>query len=55
MTATAKAGVNLRDDTKSADFDFNVEPVTKTVALRFIVRDAATGRMGSTDVPLARR
>jgi VWFA-related protein len=54
MVANAKPGVNLRDSTKNADFDFHVEPVAKTAVLRFVVRDAATGRMGSVDLPLAR-
>jgi hypothetical protein len=49
--ATAKPGVNLRDSTKNADFDFHVEPAGKTATLRFVVRDAATGRMGSVDLP----
>lgn len=54
MTATAKPGVNLRDDRKNADFDFNVVPVAKAAVLRFVVRDAATGRMGSVDLPLTK-
>ncbi len=55
MTATAKAGVNLRDETKNADFDFTAEPAAKATMLRFVVRDAATGRMGSVDLPLAKK
>ena len=52
-TARAKPGVNLRDETKIADFEFNVQPAAKAATLRFIVRDAASGRMGSFDLRLA--
>ena len=55
MTATAKPGVNLHDDSKNADFDFNVEPAARATVLRFVVRDAATGRMGSVDLSLAKK
>lgn len=53
MTATARAGANLRDETKTANFEFEVQPAAKATTLRFIVRDAATGRMGSVDLPLS--
>ena len=52
MTAHARAGTNLNDSTRNADFDFPVKPVAKATTLRFIVRDSATGRMGSVDLPL---
>jgi hypothetical protein len=52
MTANARFGVDLRDSTKSADFNFTVKPVAKATTLRFIVRDSATGRMGTVDLPL---
>jgi len=52
MTASAKASANLTDPLKFADFDFTVQPASKAVTLRFIVRDSATGHMGSTDLLL---
>jgi len=52
MTASAGRGVDLRDSSKNADFDFVVKPVAKATVLRFVVRDAGTGRMGSVDLPL---
>lgn len=54
MTAHARAGVNLRDAEKTADFAFSVEPLVKGKAatLRFVVRDNATGRMGNFDMPV---
>lgn len=54
MTAHARAGVNLRDADKTADFAFVVEPLAKGKAatLRFVVRDNATGRMGNFDLPV---
>jgi len=55
MTATARADVDLRDTSRNADFDFTVKPVPKATTLRFIVRDAGTGRMGSVDLPLPDR
>jgi len=52
MMAKARADVNLRDTNRNADFDFTVKPVAKATMLRFVVRDAGTGRMGSMDLPL---
>jgi VWFA-related protein len=52
MVAKARADVNLRDSSRNADFDFTVKPVAKATILRFVVRDAGTGRMGSVDLPL---
>jgi VWFA-related protein len=52
MTATAKPGVKLNDPAKMADFAFSVQPSPKAAALRFIVRDNASGRMGSADLQL---
>ena len=54
MTATARSVANLRDETKTANFEFEVQPAAKATTLRFIVRDAATGRMGSVDLPLTK-
>ena len=52
MTASAKPGANLADPSHTADFLFVAQPTPKATALRFIVRDSATGRMGSFDLPL---
>ena len=54
MTANAKPGAKLSDPAKTADFIFPVQPAAKMVTLRFIVRDNATGRMGSADLPLTK-
>lgn len=51
-TATARAGVNLHDAGKVANFEFEAKPTPKAAAMRFVVRDDTTGRMGSFDVPL---
>jgi VWFA-related protein len=52
MKASAKPGANLTDPVKTADFVFAVQPSPKASTLRFIVRDNATGRMGSADLQL---
>jgi len=52
MTANARAGVDLRDSTRSANFNITVKREAKATMLRFVVRDSATGRMGSVDLPL---
>lgn len=52
MTAIAKLGANLQDAAKVADFVFTALPLPRATTLRFIVRDNATGRMGSVDLPL---
>lgn len=53
MTAHARAGVNLADPAKTADFLF-VAPTpaksAKAKTLRFVVRDEGTGRMGSVNL-----
>lgn len=55
MSATAKSGVNLKDPAKLADFVLTTQPPPKTATLRFVVRDNASGRMGSFDLPLKMR
>jgi hypothetical protein len=55
MTANAKPGANLADPLHTADFLFAASPAPKAATLRFIVRDSATGRMGSFDLPLGTR
>ena len=54
MKANAGASVNLRDPKQMADFVFTAPPpaksAPKTRTLRFVVRDAGSGRMGSFDV-----
>ncbi len=50
MTANAGPRVDMYDASRLADFIFTAPPVPKTTALRFVVRDSATGRMGSVDL-----
>lgn len=52
MLANAAPGADLRDAAKTADFAVAARPAARASALRFIVRDSATGRMGSVDLPL---
>jgi VWFA-related protein len=52
MTANARAGANLADPALTADFQLSASPAPKAAVLRFIVRDSATGRMGSFDLSL---
>jgi len=54
-SAHARAGTNLTDPTKIAEFVFPIHPAHQTETLRFIVRDNATGRMGSADLLLSAR
>jgi VWFA-related protein len=51
MTATAVAGTNLQDAARQADFACAFAAPGKTETIRFIVRDATTGRMGSSELP----
>ena len=51
MTATAQPTANLRDDLKTANFTITAPIPAKATRLRFVVRDSATGRMGSLDIP----
>jgi VWFA-related protein len=55
MTATARSGVNLHDPTRTADFNFTAKAASKAAKLRFIIRDASTGRMGSFDLPIEKQ
>jgi len=55
MIATAKPGTDLRDPARMADFVFAAQPAPKASVLRFIVRDSASGQMGSVDVPVLPR
>jgi VWFA-related protein len=54
MTASAKPGADLRDAARTADFHFTAVSAPRSTTLRFIVRDSATGRMGSVDLPLTK-
>ena len=54
MTASAKPGADLHDAARTADFRFTALPAPRSTTLRFIVRDSATGRMGSVELPLAK-
>ncbi len=55
MKATAKPGTDLHDPAHFAGFVLTTQPLAKTTALRFIVRDSVTGRMGSFDLRLTKR
>jgi hypothetical protein len=55
MKANAGPKANLSDASRTADFTIAAQPAPKAATLRFIVRDSATGRMGSVDLPLAKR
>jgi len=52
MKASAKSGANLTDPLKTADFALIAQPSPKASILRFIIRDNATGHMGSVDLSL---
>ena len=54
MTVTAKPSANLREASASATLSFPYTPSPKATVLRFVVRDTATGRLGSDDYPLGR-
>lgn len=51
-TATAKRGADLQDPRNTADFVLNVPSASGVSKLRFVVRDSASGHMGSADIPL---
>lgn len=55
MTATARPAANLQDESKTADFSITLQPSSRAVRLRFVVRDSSTGRMGTVDLPLTKR
>ncbi len=55
MIATARPGTDLHDPARMAEFVFTAQPAAKARVLRFIVRDSASGRMGSFDVPVSPR
>lgn len=50
MTLSARAGTNLQEVGKLADFELAARPDPKAVTIRWIVRDAASGRIGSLDL-----
>lgn len=50
MTVTARAGTDVLSPSLPADFAINVAVPSGTARLRFIVRDVATGAMGSFDL-----
>ena len=54
-SASAKPGVNLGDEKKTATFAMMADPAPKAVTLRFVVRDIVSGRMGTVDVPVAKK
>jgi len=52
MTASAPPDTPLDNAAKTADFLIAAPSAPKAAALRFVVRDSASGRMGSVDLPL---
>jgi VWFA-related protein len=54
MSAVAKPTTDIRDENKTADFSIAVPRSSRVTRLRFVVRDSATGKMGSFDLPVAR-
>jgi VWFA-related protein len=52
MKATAKPGTNLQDPSHFADFIVTAPAVPNATSRRFVVRDSATGKMGSQDLPM---
>jgi len=54
MKAIAKPGTNLQDASHAANFFLTTKPASHSARLRFIVRDSASGKMGSTDVKLGK-
>jgi hypothetical protein len=52
MKATARPGTNLQDTSHTADFLLTTKPAAHAARLRFIVRDSASGKMGSAEVRL---
>jgi len=55
MTATAKPGTDLHDPEHKANFRLTVAITSKTKKLRFVIRDATTGHMGTADVMVETR
>ena len=55
MTASARPGANLIDETRTAEFVITAPAAPKAAMLRFVVRDNASGRIGSVDLPLPKR
>ena len=54
MTALAKAGANLQQSGKTADFEIACPLPKNVVRLRFVVRETETGHMGTADLPISR-
>ncbi len=50
-TATANANVDLHSTAQLARFAIDLGPQPKAARLRFVVRDASSGRMGTFDLP----
>ncbi len=53
MSAIAKAGADVQQPGKMADFGTTIPLLKGVVRLRFVVRDAETGRMGTADLMVA--
>lgn len=54
MTAHAPAALRPDIDSHDARFDLNFHAPGKARIVRFVIRDAATGRMGTQDLPLSK-
>jgi VWFA-related protein len=54
MTASMRSNANPQQPGLTADFAFPADVAPKATTLRFVVRDATTGRMGSFDLHLAK-
>lgn len=52
MDAVAPAGTDLQAPARSADFVLSPDVPAKTRSLRFVVRDPASGLMGTAEVPV---
>jgi VWFA-related protein len=52
MTAHARPGAHLTDADHAADFMVKPPDTSKAQTVRFVVRDSATGRTGSFDLPV---
>jgi VWFA-related protein len=51
-TADARASADIHHPSERVPFTFEAQPSPKAATLRFVVRDAETGRIGTFDLPL---
>jgi VWFA-related protein len=55
MTAHSRASLNGASENHDVAFDIEFVAPPKTKILRFVVRDATTGQMGSADLPISHK